>query len=78
MGIIRPTLYESFEDCRSFWLDYIEDCRALIKTIKATMRRLPTMDTRLAQEVISEQQELVKEVFAALKEMQRWHRLQNK
>lgn len=70
--VLRPTLYESFEDCRDFHLDFIHVCQDLIKAIQQTIKNHPDWDHTLAREVIKQKQDIIKSTYAELKEMQRW------
>ena len=70
--VLRPTMYESFEDCRDFHFDFIHTCQDLIQTIQTIIKNHPERDHTLAREVIKQEQDIIKTIYAELKEMQRW------
>lgn len=70
--VLRPLMYETFEDCRDFHFDLIHTSQNLINAIQATIDNHPDWDHTLAREVIKSEREIIKSTYAELKEMQRW------
>ena len=61
---MHPLPNETFEQCRTFWLDYIQTCRLLVRALHGNT-------SELAREIRREQAIIIKETFALLKAMQR-------
>lgn len=70
--MLRPLRTESFEDCRTWHLDLIKDCREMVKAVQSAMPKMSQGNKALAREVIADQQQIIKATYGKLKEMQRW------
>lgn len=70
--MLRPTIYETFEDCRDFHFSFIHTCQDLIKAIQHTIKNSPSGDHTFARQIIKQEQDIIKAIYVELKEMQRW------
>ena len=66
--MIRPLIGESFAQCKDFQWSLIHTSQDLISAIQKTSIR----NDPLTKEVVQREQQLIKEYYAELKELQSW------
>lgn len=71
-GTFRPSIYETYKDCRNFYLDIIKVNSDLIKAIQKSMPFADKETNTLANKVIIENRTQIINIYAGLKEMHRW------
>ena len=66
--MIRPVKGETIATCKAFYWDTIHTSQKLIKAIQGSSVK----NTDIAREVVKQEQQLIKDTYADLKELQRW------
>lgn len=71
--VLRPTVYETFDELRDFYLDYIRVNREVIKALKNGIDHSSDVQFKKdCWESIHITQEENKQIYEELKECQRW------